>query len=201
MPHIGQQISPLQKPIQSPQRLPPSLQQHPQTPAPYTVTQTTRQVGQPQLPHSAGQTSFNQALPSQRLHGLGGQLSVSQPEVQQNASSATPLPTLLNINLKSNAMSTTPNQQQRPAPVQQQLQTLQQSPSQLAQMLSQQTQTLQASFQSSQQAFSQLQQQLQQMQPSNQGLALHQTSQSTKQPQVFKTLDAMIQLLYCRNIW
>ncbi|KAM5568698.1 hypothetical protein ABKV19_016298 [Rosa sericea] len=183
MPHMGQQISPLQKHNQSPQHLPPSLHQHPQTPAPYALTQTARQVGQPQLPPPAGQTPFNQALPSQRLHGLGGQLSASQPEVQQNASSAPALPTLLNINLKSHSMSAT-NQQQRPsAPVQQQLQTLQQSPSQLAQMLSQQTQTLQASFQSSQQAFSQLQQQVQQMQPSNQGLSLHQTSQSNKQQQ------------------
>ncbi|ONI27974.1 hypothetical protein PRUPE_1G114600 [Prunus persica] len=115
MPHVGQKISPVQKPIQSPQHLPPSLQQHPQTPASYSHTQTP--------------------------------LS-SAPPVQQ------PL-----------------------------LQPLQQSPSQLAQMLSQQTQTLQASFQSSQQAFSQLQQQLQLMQPSNQGLALHQISQATKQQQ------------------
>ncbi|XP_050374721.1 flowering time control protein FCA [Argentina anserina] len=183
MPHMGQQISPLQKRNHSPQHLPPSLQQYPQTPAPYALTQTARQVGQPQLPPSAGQTPFNQALPSQRVHGLGGQLSVSQPEVQQNAASAPALPTRLNINLKPHSMSTT-NQQQRPsAPAQQQLQTLQQSPSQLAQMLSQQTQNLKASFQSSQQAFSQLQQQLQQMQPSNQGLALHQTSQSSKQQQ------------------
>ncbi|CAB4293112.1 unnamed protein product [Prunus armeniaca] len=186
MPHVGQKISPVQKPIQSPQHLPPSLQQHPQTPASYSHTQTVRQLGQAQLSHSSGQTPFSQALPSQQFIGLGGQLSVPQPEVPKNASSATTLPAPLNINLQRHSVSSTTNQQQISSapPVQQPLlQPLQQSPSQLAQMLSQQTQTLQASFQSSRQAFSQLQQQLQLMQPSNQGLALHQISQATKQQQ------------------
>ncbi|TQE03214.1 hypothetical protein C1H46_011217 [Malus baccata] len=185
MPHVGQQISPLQKHIQSPQHLPPPLQQHPQTSASYTHTQTVRQLGQAQLPHSAGQTPFIQALPSQQFLGLGGQLSVPQPEAQKNAPSATALPAPLNISLQPRPMPTASNQQQPgSAPAQQQLiQPLQQSPSPLAQMLSQQTQTLQASFQSSQQAFSQLQQQLQQMQPSNQGLAMHQNPQANKQQQ------------------
>ncbi|BBG93046.1 Peroxidase superfamily protein, partial [Prunus dulcis] len=193
MPHVGQKISPVQKPIQSPQHLPPSLQQHPQTPASYSHTQTVRQLGQAQLSHSSGQTPFSQALPSQQFIGLGGQLSVPQPEVPKNASSATTLPAPLNINLQRHSVSSTTNQQPLSSapPVQQPLlQPLQQSPSQLAQMLSQQTQTLQASFQSSRQAFSQLQQQLQLMQPSNQGLALHQISQATKQQQVASTAAA-----------
>ncbi|XP_048320916.1 flowering time control protein FCA [Ziziphus jujuba] len=186
---VGRQISQLQKPLQSPQQLPPSLQSHPQNLASYSQTQTSlasvQQLGQPQLPHSAGQTPLSQPLPSQQLLGLSGQLSVSQPQVQQSASSATALHTPLSINLQPHAAPAASNQKQLPAaPVQQQLlQPPQKSPSQLAQMLSQQTQSLQASFQSSQQAFSQLQQQLQQMQPPNQGLALQQSSQATKQQQ------------------
>ncbi|KAK9992066.1 hypothetical protein SO802_027051 [Lithocarpus litseifolius] len=180
-PPVSQQMAPFQKPMQSPQHLPPSLQSHPQTPASFSQMQTPlaslQQLGQPQLPHSAGQTPFSQALPSQHLLGLGGQYSVSQPQVQQTASSATTLQTPLDVNLQPHSVSTVTNQQQLPAPVPQQLQHLQQPPSQLAQMLSQQTQTLQASFQSSQQAFSQLQQQLQLMQPSNQ----QQSSQPNKQ--------------------
>ncbi|XP_057957322.1 flowering time control protein FCA isoform X3 [Malania oleifera] len=189
VPSVGQQISPMQKTLQSPQHLPPSLQLHAQSQASYSHTQTShasfRQPGQLPIPHSAGQAPFNQALPSQQLLGLGAQLSVSQPQVQQSASSATAQQTPLNINAQPHAVSALANQQQLPSPVQQQLlQPLQQSPSQLAQLLSQQTQTLQASFQSSQQAFSQLQQQLQLMQPSNQGLTPltpQQSSQATKQ--------------------
>ncbi|KAG6726266.1 hypothetical protein I3842_02G072200 [Carya illinoinensis] len=182
---VSQQISPFQKPVQSPQHLPPSIQYHPQTPASYAQMQMPRaslqQLGQPQLPHSAGQTPFSQALPSQQLLGLGGQLSVSQPQVHQTASSAGVLPTPLDINLKPHSVSIVPNQLRPPASMSQQLlPPLQQPPSQLAQMLSQQTQTLQASFQSSQQAFSQLQQQLQLMQPSNQGLTSQQSSQAIK---------------------
>ncbi|KAB1201599.1 Flowering time control protein FCA [Morella rubra] len=184
-PPVSQQISPLfQKPTQSPQHLAPSLQSHPQTPASYTNLQTplaSQQLGQPQLPHSAGQTTFSQALPSQQLLGLGGQLSVSQPQVCKIASSATELLTPLDISFKPLSMSTLANQQPSVSVPQQLLQPLQQPPSQLAQMLSQQTQTLQASFQSSQQAFSQLQQQLQLMQPSNQGFTSQQSSQTIKQ--------------------
>ncbi|KAF3456378.1 hypothetical protein FNV43_RR01028 [Rhamnella rubrinervis] len=178
-----------QKPLQSPQQLPPSLQSRPQSLASYSQSQASlasvQQLVQQQLPHSAGQTPLNQQLPSQQLHGLSGQLSVSQPQLQQGASSVTALQTPLSVNLQPHAVPTATNQKQVPAaPVQQQLlQPSQQSPSQLAQMLSQQTQSLQASFQSSQQAFSQLQQQLQLMQPPNQGLALQQSSQGTKQQQ------------------
>ncbi|XP_062174448.1 flowering time control protein FCA isoform X2 [Alnus glutinosa] len=179
-------ISQFQKPTQSPQHLPPSHQSHPQLPASYSQMQaplaSLQQLGQPQLPHSAGQTPFSQAPSSQRLHGLGGQLSVSQPQVQQIASSATPPQASLDLNLPPHSVSTITNQQQLPGSMPQQLlQPLQQPPSQLAQMLSQQTQTLQASFQSSQQAFSQLQQQLQLMQPSNQALTSQQSSQASKQ--------------------
>ncbi|KAH9766239.1 Flowering time control protein FCA [Citrus sinensis] len=176
-PSLGQQISPLQKPLQSPQHMPP-LQLHPQVPSSYSHTQNSH-LRQLQIP---GQTSFSQALPSQHLLGMSGNLPASQPQGQQIASSSTALPTPLNIKPQSSSLPGGTNQQQLPAPVQQQLhQPYQQSPSQLAQMLSQQTQTLQATFQSSQQAFSQLQQQLQLMQPSNQNLPLQQGSQGTKQ--------------------
>ncbi|KAA8531199.1 hypothetical protein F0562_005887 [Nyssa sinensis] len=185
VPSIGQQVSPLQKPLQSPQHLPSSLWLHPQIPS-YSQTQTShaslRQLGPQQIPQSAGQTPFNQAFPSQQLLGLSGQFPVSQPQAQQHGSSATAQQAPVNTNLQPHALSAVANQSQLPSPVQQQLlQPLHQSPSQLAQMLSQQTQTLQASFQSSQQAFSQLQQQLQLMQPSNQSLTPQQSSQAPKQ--------------------
>ncbi|XP_022721774.1 LOW QUALITY PROTEIN: flowering time control protein FCA-like [Durio zibethinus] len=182
---IGQQISPLRKPLQSPQHRPPSFQLQPLAPVSYSQTQTAH-VGQPQVPLPATYTPFSQALPSQHLAGLSGQLPASRPQVQQNASSAAvlqkPLSVNLTPNLQPNSVSTTANQQQFPVTLKQQLlQPLQQSPSQLAQMLSQQTQTLQASFQSSQQAFSQLQQQLQLMQPPNQNMTLPQNSEASKQ--------------------
>ncbi|WRX20796.1 RNA recognition motif domain - like 10 [Theobroma cacao] len=183
VPTVGQQISPLQKPLQSPQGLPPSFQLHPLAPVSYSQSQAVH-VGQLQVPLSATQSPFSQAPPSQ--HFVSGQLPASRPQIQQNASSAAVLQNPLSVNLppnlQPNSVPTTSNQQQLPVPMQQQLlQPLQQSPSQLAQMLSQQTQTLQASFQSSQQAFSQLQQQLQLMQPSNQNMTLQQNSQASKQ--------------------
>ncbi|XVE65493.1 hypothetical protein DITRI_Ditri08aG0004300 [Diplodiscus trichospermus] len=185
VPTVGQQISPLQKPLPSPQNLPPSFQLHPLASVPYAQQQTAH-AGQPQVPRPGTQTPFSQALPSQNPVSLGGQLPASRPQVQQNASSAAALQNPLSVNLppniQSNSTPTTANQQNLPVPIQQQLlQPLHQPPSQLAQMLSQQTQTLQASFQSSQQAFSQLQQQLQLMQPSNQNMSLQQNSQASKQ--------------------
>ncbi|XP_027333490.1 flowering time control protein FCA isoform X2 [Abrus precatorius] len=178
IPPVNQQRSPLQKPIQSSQELPPSHQLYPQAPMPYPQTSTLsslRQHGQPQLPLSAG------PLTSQPVHGISGQFPTSQPQTQQSTFSAAIPQTPLDTNMQSSTALTTPNQQQVPPSVQQQpLQPLQQSPSQLAQMLSQQTQTLQASFHSSQQAFSQLQQQLQMMQPSSQALALQQNAEATK---------------------
>ncbi|KAI9387288.1 hypothetical protein POPTR_010G147900v4 [Populus trichocarpa] len=173
LPPASQQISPLQKPLQSPQHLPPSLQLHAQAASSYPQTQTSH-VSQLQSSLATGQTPFSQALPSQHMIGFGRQLPASQTEIQQGISSTVALQA-------PHSMSVAINQQQLPAPVQQQLlQPLQQSPSQLAQMLSQQTQTLQASFQSSQQAFSQLQQQLQMMQPSNQS-TLQQSPQAPRQ--------------------
>lgn len=173
LPLASQQISPLQKPLQSPQHLPPSLQLHAQAASSYPQTQTSH-VSQLQSSLTTGQTPFSQALPSQHMIGFGRQLPASQTEIQQGISSTVALQA-------PHSMSVAINQQQLPAPIQQQLhQPLQQSPSQLAQMLSQQTQTLQASFQSSQQAFSQLQHQLQMMQPSNQS-TLQQSPQAPKQ--------------------
>ncbi|KAG8480833.1 hypothetical protein CXB51_025294 [Gossypium anomalum] len=169
IPTVGHQISPLEKPLDSPQNLPPSFQLHPQAPMSYSQTQTSH-VGQLQVP-PASHTPFSQALPSQHLAGLSGQLPASRPLVQPNVSSGAALQNPLNVNLPPNSAASAANQQQLPAPNQQQpLQPLQQSPSQLAQML----------FQSSQQAFSQLQQQLQLMQPSNQNMTLQQNSQASK---------------------
>ncbi|XP_010267944.2 PREDICTED: flowering time control protein FCA isoform X2 [Nelumbo nucifera] len=182
---VGQKISPLQKPLQSPQHLPPSHQLHPQQiPPTYSQPQTSQisvqQLGQLQIPQSSG-PSFSQPLPSQQLFGLSSQLPISQPQGQQSTSSAAPQQTPLN--LQQQAVSATTTQQQLSALTvrQQLLQPLQQSPSHLAQMLSQQTQTLQASFQSSQQAFSHLQQQLHLMQPPSQNMTQQQSSQATKQ--------------------
>ncbi|XVF38893.1 hypothetical protein REPUB_Repub20aG0142100 [Reevesia pubescens] len=185
VPKVGQQISPLQKPLQSPQHLPPSFQLHPLASVSYSQTHTAH-VGQVQVPLPGTQTPFSQALPSQHPVGLSGHLPASRPQIQQNSSSAPALQNPLSVNLppnlQPNYVATTANQQNLHVLTQQQLlQPLQQSPSQLAQMLSQQTQTLQASFQSSQQAFSQLQQQLQQMQPSNHNMMLQQNPQASKQ--------------------
>ncbi|KAJ8767319.1 hypothetical protein K2173_017363 [Erythroxylum novogranatense] len=148
--HLVQQISPLHKPFQSPQHLPPSqlysqalASQH--TPCISGSLSTTQpQLAQSMSSNAAAQAPANINLPSHSLPSV--------PNIQQ-------LPSSMQQHL---------------------LQSHQQSPSQLAQMLSQQTQTLQASFQSSQQAFSQLQQQLQMMQPPTQNLPLHQSSQVTK---------------------
>lgn len=178
IPPVNQQISPLQKPVQSSQELPPSHQLYPQAPVPYPQT-SLRQHAQPQLP-----------LPSQQVHGVSGQFPTSQPQTQQSALSAAIPQTNLETGMQSNAALTTPNQQQVPPSVQQQ--PLQQSPSPLAQMLSQQTQTLQASFHSSQQAFSQLQQQLQMMQPSSQALTFQQNAEATKKQVFFVKFSAII---------
>lgn len=175
---VGQQISPLQKPIQSPQQFPPSIHLHPQTQAPYSQAQaplaSLQHPSQPQLPYSSGQTPLSQPIPLQQLLGSNGQLPISQPPIQQSMASATALQSPPNVNLQPLPAAPGPQQLLQPP---------QQSPSQLAQMLSQQKQALQASFQSSQQAFSQLQQQLHMMQPSNQGVILPQGSQDTKQQQ------------------
>ncbi|KAJ4968185.1 hypothetical protein NE237_014886 [Protea cynaroides] len=182
---VGQQISTLQKPLQSPHHLPSSLPLHPQqTHAPYSWAQTSlasiQPLGQPQAVHSSGQT-FSQTLPLQQLFGPSGRLPVSQPQVQLSTSSA--VAQQMPSNIQPQAVSAGANQQVLSAPnVQQQMiQPQHQASTQLAQMLSQQTQVLQASFQSSQQAFSQLQQHLHTIQPSSQNLTQQQASQATKQ--------------------
>ncbi|KAM6555039.1 hypothetical protein CsatB_015801 [Cannabis sativa] len=161
---VSQQISPSQKPLQSPQQLPPSFQLHSQMPAPYSQAQTTvaslqqQHVGQPRAPYSSVQMPMSQPLPSQQLHGSNGLQSIPQPQIQQSANPGT----------------VQQQQQQLPQPLQQS------SSSHLAQMMSQQKQALQASFQSSRQVVSQLQQL---MQPPNQGSILQQTTQDIKQQQ------------------
>ncbi|XP_058068429.1 flowering time control protein FCA-like [Magnolia sinica] len=190
IPSFSSKISPLQKPLESPQDMPSSLQLHPlRTYASFSQAQTSQpsiqQLGQLQFPLSVGQHSFSQALPSQQLFGLSRQSSVSQPLVQQSASAAglqTPL-SLQHQGVTATTAVATSNQQQLPAgSIQQPLpKPMQQSPSQLPQVLAQhQTQVLQSSFQSSQQAFSHLQQQLNLMQPNIQSLSLQQTSQAGK---------------------
>ncbi|KAL5700320.1 hypothetical protein ACHQM5_025778 [Ranunculus cassubicifolius] len=170
-PSSGHQASPMQKPLQSPQRTLPPFQLHSQQrPISYSQKDTPPVSVQPtsqlQNPTSTSQSSFTQRVPSQQSFGLNGQVPLSQ--VQQTTSSAASQLVPLNFQRQGPIA---------PAGVQHPSQPLQQSPTQLAQVLSQQTQALQASFQSSQQAFSQLQQQLHLIQQSNQ----HQASQVNKQ--------------------
>ncbi|XP_047259603.1 flowering time control protein FCA isoform X4 [Capsicum annuum] len=177
---VGPQISPLQKPLQSPQHLPSTVQLHPPASTPMSQGPTSHaffvQTNQVQMSHSSGQSPFRQGMPLQQSLGMTGQSTVSQPQVQRNMAPVIGH-TLLSNNMQIHAASANANQQ----PLQQQLvQHLHPPPSQLAQMLSQQTQTLQASFQSSQQTFTQLQQQLQLMQPSSQNSAVQQGTQDAK---------------------
>ncbi|KAJ4955886.1 hypothetical protein NE237_012669 [Protea cynaroides] len=182
---VGQHVSPLQKPLQSPHHLPSSLQLHnQQTSAPYSQAQTSlasvQPLGELQAVYSSGPTSFNQPLPSQQ-YGLGGQMPISQPQVQLSTSStaAQQMPS----NIQPQTVPAVGNQQLLSAPTVQQpmMQPQRQASTPLAQMLSQPTQGLQASFRSSQPAFSQLQQQLHTMQPSSQNLLQQHASQDTKQ--------------------
>ncbi|CAB78670.1 FCA gamma protein [Arabidopsis thaliana] len=150
----GQHITPLKKPLHSPQGLPLPLRP---------------------------QTNFPGAqAPLQNPYAYSSQLPTSQLPPQQNISRATAPQTPLNINLRPTTVSSAtvqfpPRSQQQP------LQKMQHPPSELAQLLSQQTQSLQATFQSSQQAISQLQQQVQSMQQPNQNLPLSQNGRAGKQ--------------------
>ncbi|KAE9609999.1 putative flowering time control protein FCA [Lupinus albus] len=175
---VNQQISPMQKPAQSSQELPPDYQLYPQAPMPYSQMSSQsslRLVGQPQLPFSAGQHAL----------GTSGQFPTSHPQTQQSALPASNPRIPHDSSFQPNAAFNTPSQQQVPTSVPlQPFQPLQQSPSQLAQMLSQQKQTLQASLHSSQQAFSQLQQQVQMMQPSSQASTMQQNAATANQQQV-----------------
>jgi len=110
-----------------------------------------------------GPGSFGQNVPSMQLPG---QLPVSQPLTQQNASAgALHAPSAV----QSNPMQPVPGQQ-LPSNVTPQMlqQPIQQMPSQAPQLLLQQQAALQSSYQSSQQAIFQLQQQLQLMQQQQQ---------------------------------
>ncbi|KAF5191105.1 Flowering time control protein fca [Thalictrum thalictroides] len=176
-PPIGQQVSPMQKPLQSPQQmLPPFHLQNQHMPGSYAQKETPpvpiQQTGQLQKPSSANQSSFNQMMPSQPSFGMNGQIPVSQSQVQQTGSSGSAPHAPLNFQRQG---LSAPASQQQPH------QSLQQPPTQLAQVLSQQTQALQASYQSSQQAFSQLQQQLHLIQQSSQNSGQHQALQVNKQ--------------------
>ncbi|GMH29723.1 hypothetical protein Nepgr_031566 [Nepenthes gracilis] len=170
---MGQQIPPLQKPVQSPQHFPSSF-----TPASYSQPQTSqasgRHLSQLQVPLATGHT--------QQLPGITGQMPVPQLSVQQSSSTSTAQQPALNVNQQQNTAAVVANPHHMSA-IPQQL-PLQQSPSQLAQMLTQQAQSLQASFQSSQQAFSQLQQQFQMMQPASQNQQMPQNFQASKQQTV-----------------
>ncbi|CAM0950682.1 unnamed protein product [Alopecurus aequalis] len=141
----GQQIPPLQKPP---------------GPAHNFSVQLQNQQGQ----HSLGPGSFGQNVQSMQLPG---QLPVSQPLTQQNASAgALQAPSAV----QSNPMQPVPGQQQLSSNVTPQMlqQPIQQMPSQAPQLLLQQQAALQSSYQSSQQAIFQLQQQLQLMQQQQQ---------------------------------
>ncbi|CAL0330214.1 unnamed protein product [Lupinus luteus] len=181
IPPLNQEISPLQKPVQSSQELPPAHQLHPEPQAPMPYSQipsqsSLRLVGQPQLPLSAGKQGFS----------TNGQFPTSQSQNQQSAVPASNPRVLHDTNFQ-------PNTQQVPHSVQQQpLQPHQQSPSQLAQMLSHQKQTLQASLHSSQQVFSQLQQQVQMMQPSSQTLTMQQNAAIANKQQASNSTAAPI---------
>ncbi|KAL9237487.1 hypothetical protein vseg_012028 [Gypsophila vaccaria] len=163
VPPSGQQISPMQNPLKSPQHLPPALQLH-QGPGSYSQAPTSQESMKLHGQQQTGATGpyMQQPFQSQQVQSLPGQLPRAQFQAQQNATSATAQPRPNTASLLTNSQLPTPGPQQ---PL-----SFQQSPSQIAQMLSQQTQTLQASFQSSQQAFSQLQQQVQMMQPSTRNL-------------------------------
>ncbi|XP_077237958.1 flowering time control protein FCA-like isoform X2 [Tasmannia lanceolata] len=174
---IGQKISPLQKPLQSPQHLPSSLQLYQQqTPSSFSQTPTSQAsinpLGQLQLPHSQGQNSFNQALSTPQVLGFSGPLSVSQSLPHQGSSAgAQQNPS----NLQPHGLAAAANQHQLPSSFLQPQLLLpnQKLPSQIPQ-------ALQSSFQSSQHAFSQLQQQLNIMQPSTQSLSQQPSSQTSK---------------------
>uniref|UniRef100_A0A0E0QMZ2 Flowering time control protein FCA n=1 Tax=Oryza rufipogon TaxID=4529 RepID=A0A0E0QMZ2_ORYRU len=158
----GQQIPPLQKLPGLPQNFPVQLQNNQQG---QPLQGPAQQIGQLQVPQSMGPGSFGQNM-------LSGQLPLSQPLMQQNASvGAVQAPSAV-----SNSMQAIPGQQHLPSNVAPQMlqQPVQQMPSQAPQLLLQQQAALQSSYQSSQQAIYQLQQQLQLMQQQQQSNLNHQ---------------------------
>ncbi|KAJ8634980.1 hypothetical protein MRB53_009247 [Persea americana] len=184
---FGQKLSPMQKPLQSPQHLPSSLQLNQQQP-PTSLSQSqsshtsNQQLGQLQLPHAIGQYSVGLAIPSQPLFGSSAQLSISQPQVQQSASAAA-LQSSLNIQQQGLPAAVVQQHPSVSSVHQQLLQPIQQPPSQLSHILmQQQVQALQSSFQSSQQAFSQLQQQLHSIHPTAQNQQLNSQTSKPQSP-------------------
>ncbi|XP_021859198.2 flowering time control protein FCA isoform X2 [Spinacia oleracea] len=168
----SQHISPLQKPLESPQHFPPPLQLH-QGAGTYTQAPTSQASMRPHNPQTGVQAPYSQPFPSQQLNSSTGPVP-PQFNVQPSATAA------MALQHRPNAPSSMTNTHMPTSTPQQPL-PYQQSPSQITQMLSQQRQTLQASFQSSQLAFSQLQQQVQMMQPSMQNQPLQQNFQASRQ--------------------
>lgn len=169
----GQQIPPLQKLPGLPQNFPVQLQNNQQG---QPLQGPAQQIGQLQVPQSMGPGSFGQNM-------LSGQLPVSQPLMQQNASvGAVQAPSAV-----SNSMQAIPGQQHLPSNVAPQMlqQPVQQMPSQAPQLLLQQQAALQSSYQSSQQAIYQLQQQLQLMQQQQQSNLNHQQPTQVAEQHVF----------------
>ncbi|XP_021730371.1 flowering time control protein FCA-like [Chenopodium quinoa] len=172
VPPSGQQISPLQKPLESPQHIPTPLQLH-QSAGTYNQPPVSQASMRPHYPQAGVQAPYSQPFPLQQLHGSIGNMP-SQFQAQQSAT------TPMTLQPRPNAASTNTNSQ-LPTSTPQQPLPYQQSPSQITQMLTQQRQTLQASFQSSQLAFSQLQQQVQMMQPSMHNQPVQQNFQASRQ--------------------
>ncbi|KAF0915359.1 hypothetical protein E2562_035850 [Oryza meyeriana var. granulata] len=167
--HLGsQQIPPLQKLPGLPQNFPVQLQNAQQG---QPLQGPAQQIGQLQVPQSMGPGSFGQNM-------LPGQLPVSQPLMQQNAS----IGGVQAHSVVSNSMQAIPGQQHLPSNVAPQMlqQPVQQMPSQAPQLLLQQQAALQSSYQSSQQAIYQLQQQLQLMQQQQQQQSNLNHQQSTQ---------------------
>ncbi|XP_021774272.1 flowering time control protein FCA-like isoform X1 [Chenopodium quinoa] len=172
VPPSGQQISPLQKPLESPQHIPTPLQLR-QGAGTYNQAPVSQASVRPHYPQAGVQAPYSQPYPLQQLHGSTGSMP-TQFQAQQSAT------TPMTIQPRPNAASTNTNSQ-LPTSTPQQPLPYQQSPSQITQMLSQQRQNLQASFQSSQLAFSQLQQQVQMMQPSMHNQPVQQNFQASRQ--------------------
>ncbi|XP_020530557.1 flowering time control protein FCA isoform X2 [Amborella trichopoda] len=186
IPHIGQQQqSPLQKPLQSPQHLPSSLQLPVSSASqPQTSVTSSQPLGQ-QLPspQSVAQLPFSHALQQQQLFALGAQLSASQP---------LHLPTttqpLIPSNLQPHSLALNVNQPQQLVSSTIQPQTVQpnqQSPAQHQALVQHQAIASQANILSQQQAFSHLQQ-LQQSQ------LQQQTSQSQKLQSYYQVMPAQL---------
>ncbi|XP_057546389.1 flowering time control protein FCA isoform X2 [Amaranthus tricolor] len=173
MPSTGHHISPLPKPVQSPQYYRPPLQLH-QGHGTHSQAPTSQAPIRPFNSQVSVQGPYSQPVPSQEIHGSTGHVPSALPHAQQNTVTSTSLQNQPNAASPSTDSQLPTSAPQKPL-------SYQQSPSQITQMLSQQRQSLQASFQSSKQAFSQLQQQAQMMQPSVHNQAVPQSFQASRQ--------------------